>query len=456
MSSFADAAAAFRTRHPDLEAIEVFTTDLNGLSRGKLMPVEAMGKLGEGAAKLPVSALAMTIQGTDVEGVGIAIEVGDPDGVLIPDLATLSLMPWVERPTAQVIASLTDADEDGPAAFDPRGALVALTRKLHARGLRAAMAFEVEFYLIDPDRTPQGRPQPPLIPGTSERLSQVQIYELGVMRCFEPLLAEMREAARITGVPAETMIAEFGAGQFEMNLVHVSDPVTAADHAVLLKRAIRGVARRHGYEVTFMAKPYGEQAGSGTHVHLSLMDESGTNIFASGAPGDPNPALRHVTGGLLETMGDGMLIWAPHLNSYRRYVPSSYAPRSAAWGMDNRGVALRCPATSGKAARVEHRVAGADANPYLVAAMILGGALYGLDTASEPGAPHSAEPGPDDGLPLPLTWLAAIENWEQSERLSAIFPAHMQQVFARLKRQEYDAFLERVSVAEIETYLRRV
>ncbi|MEO1291447.1 MAG: glutamine synthetase family protein [Pseudomonadota bacterium] len=454
--AFPAVARAYLDAHPETEAVELFFTDLNCVARGKLLPVDALEKIGAGAVRMPVSSLATTLLGNDVSAPGIAIDIGDPDGVFVPEPASLSPLPGAERPTAQVLGSLTDPGGDTLAEIDARACLLRQKEALAARGLTAVAAVELEFYLLDRRRDAAGHPQPPCVPGTGERLSLDQIYDLGILRAFEPVLAEMRAAAQASGAPADTLLAEYSAGQFETNLSHVADPVRAADDAILLKRAVRGIAAKHGLDATFMAKPYGHRAGCGMHIHLSLLDETGENLFASGTPGAPNQALRHVLGGLITTIGEGMLICAPHLNSYRRFMPSSFAPRAAAWGTDNRGSALRCPATSGAAARVENRLPGADANPYLVLALMIGGALKGLDARCDPGEPVAAEARPDDGLPLPLTWEAALSAWERSSFVEQVFGGELKRVYAAAKAQEQAAFLAEVSRAELDAGLRRV
>lgn len=455
--TFADAVARLLSEHPDIEAVELFVTDLNGVPRGKLLPASAFKKLASGGARMPVSTLGLDIFGSDVGRSRIAIEIGDPDGALIPVPETLAPMLWTERPCAQVVATMTEPDRKTPAAIDPRSALARITERAAAAGLTPVVAVEIEFYLIDLERDADRRPQPPIPPGMAGRLYRQQIYDLTVSRAFDPLLAEINRAAQAAGAPADAAVCEFGPGQFEINLGHSADPVAAADHAVALKRAIRGVARKNGYDVTFMAKPYGDSAGSGMHVHMSFLDAAGANIFAeAGADGGPSPKLRAAIGGLLQSMADGMALFAPHFNSFRRFAPGSYAPLTAAWGTDNRGTAVRCPEVSGPGARFEHRVAGADANPYLVVAHVLAGALLGMETAADPGAPITGEAGPRDGGALPQTWSDALFAWENSKMARDAFGETLHRVFAAMKRQELETLLERVTDAEYDAYLRAV
>jgi glutamine synthetase len=452
--SFTEHLAAFRAGHPDTEVAEVYISDLNGVARGKLVPADMLDKMavvaGAGGMKLPVSTLGLDIFGCDVPESGVALEIGDPDGNLIPIAATLAPMLWAGRPTAQLQCMMTDVGGSAVCGYDPRGVLARVTERANAMGYRPVMALELEFYLIDPKD-----PLPPVNPVAGGRLDRSQIYDMEVMRAFEPIIAGITRAAQALGAPAETVICEFGAGQFEMHLRHVDDPLAAADHMIALKRAIRGVARGHGLDASFMPKPFGEMSGSGMHIHLSLVDEAGQNIF-DGAGQGANPLIRNAVAGLLGSMADCMLIFAPHHNSYRRFIPGSYAPMVAAWGYDNRSVAVRVPESTGRGARVEHRVSGSDANPYLLAAVVLAAALDGIERGLEPGAPVGREAGNGDGQALPLSWAMAEQGFSESSFVADWLGAEFQHVFAAMKRQERATLLARVSDVEYAAYLRTV
>lgn len=454
--SAADVIGAFRAAHPQVRVAEVFVPDINGVPRGKLVPMDGLGKLAKGGMKMPLSSVGLDVFGCDVGRSRIALEIGDPDSPLIPIPESLALMDWTDPPAAQVQAMMAETDGSGRiASLDPRGALVRVVDRAAAMGFKAVMALELEFYLIDAKRDEDDRPQPPVSPLTGARLFRNQIYDMNVLRAFETVIADITEACHMLGAPADTAICEFGPGQFEINLLHVDDPLRAADHMVSMKRAVRGVARANGYDATFMAKPYGDAAGSGMHLHLSL-EQGGRNIFAEAEAGGPNRAMRHAIAGMIARMADSMLLFAPHYNSYRRFMPGSYAPMVAAWGLDNRGTALRTPEVAGPGARIEHRVAGADANPYLVAAAILASALDGIEAGAEPPPPVRGEAKAGIGEGLPLTWLYAIEEFEGSEFVPRTLGPELARVFAAMKRQELETLLARVTDAEYDAYLRTV
>ncbi|MEL6477519.1 MAG: glutamine synthetase family protein [Pseudomonadota bacterium] len=443
--SFEQELAAFRSGHPEIETIELFMVDLNGIQRGKLLPAAALDKLVKGTMRMPPSTLALNLFGDDTEGVGLAIERGDPDGVLRPVPGSLRPLPWAPG-RGQIQVQVAEID-GAPAPYDPREVLAQVARRAEARGLTPVMALEIEFYLVD-----TAAPVPPENPLAGGALASAQIYDMTVASAFAPLLDRIGAAAAALGAPCEGAIAEFGPGQFEINLGHIPDPLAAADRMVALKRAIRGVARAEGMDATFMPKPYGDMAGSGMHLHMSLLDAEGRNVFS--ADPDPAEAARHAVAGMLGTMGDCLLIFAPSANAYRRLCPGSYAPVVSAWGTDNRGTAVRMPEITGPGARIEHRTGGAEANPYLLAAAVLSGALFGLSEAAEPPPPVTGEAGPGDGEGLPLSWWAATERFAASGFVAEWMGADFQRIYAEMKRQERAVLQARVPETEYSAYLR--
>ena len=446
--TFQEELTAFRAAHPEVAQAEVFVVDLNSTTRGKLVPIEALEKLAKGTMKMPVSTPALDIFSADVYEAALAVQTGDPDGVLDPVPGTLGVMQWAETPTAQVQVTIRKTDGE-IAEFDARNVLARVVARARDAGLTPVIALEQEFYLIDPQED-----LPPRNPVTGQRLTLGQVYDLDVGRAFTPLLNRMAEAARALGAETETMIAEYGYGQFEVNLLHGPEPLAGADQIIALRRAIRGVARAGGYDATFAAKPYPDTTGSGMHMHLSLLNAAGDNIFSG--QGAPNAAMRHAIAGSLAHMAESTLIFAPHSHSYRRLVPGILAPVAAIWALDHRGVALRVPETDGAGARIEHRTAGAEANPYLVAAAILAAVLQGLEAGQEPPAPVSGEITPDMGPLLPLEWGQAEAMFAASPFIADWLGSEFQRVFAAMKRQERAALQPRITDIERQIYLRRI
>jgi len=445
-------ATAFFDANPDIETLEAFVVDVNGVLRGKRLPRSGMLKVLKDGVRLPRSVFAMDIWGHDALEAGLVTETGDNDGVCRAVAGTLARAPWLEQPTAQVLLTMQEAD--GRAFFaDPRQVLKRVLNAYAKEGLTPVVAFELEFYLIDGKMDERGFPQPPLSPRTGRRVQASQMYGMGEVQEFAAVLTDINRACDMQGVPADTTISENGPGQYEINLVHVADALMAADQATLLKRVIKGVARQHGMEATFMAKPYGDRSGNGMHVHFSVLDKDGNNIFA-GTDSKGSDALRHAMGGLMSTMTECAAFFAPNYNSYRRFQPGSHAPTRIAWGYDNRTAALRVPESDLPATRIEHRVSGADANPHLAVAAMLAGALHGLSGHMDPGAPLTGNVYESMAKHLPDVWEDALEIFEQSGFIEHYFGAKYRQVYHACKWQEKELLERQVSSIEYDAYLR--
>lgn len=430
---------AFLHAHPDVERVEAFVCDVNGVARGKWLPRDKALEIAAKGLPLPRSIYALDIWGRDVVDAGLAFGTGDPDGLCVTVAGSVAPVPWAERPTAQVMLAMQD--EDGAPFFaDPRAMLGRTVDRLSARGFTPVVATELEFYLLDDGDL------------SSMREGSAQVLSIDALRSVEPILDAIEDACRVQGVPAETMLRENGPGQYEINLRHVADAIAAADHAILLKRIVRATARRHGKTATFMAKPFGTQAGSGMHVHVSLLDDSGAAVFSDGK-GGASALMNRAVGGLVTTMPDAMLLFAPHANSYRRFRRGSHAPMTAGWGLDDRSAAVRVITGSPFATRIEQRVSGADCNPYLAVAGILAGVLAGIDGAIDPGPPQSPA---DDGLggePLPHEWGVAIDRFAASPTMADALGGAARDVIAACKRQDRDELLSRVPDTEYAAYL---
>ncbi len=436
---------------PEIESIFACVCDLNGTLRGKRVPVEQAGKVVEGGMRMPLSAVGVDVWGEDIENSELVFETGDSDGLC--DFTGRGLLPitWSDRPTA--MAMLWMRREDGtPFAGDPRRALGTVVERYMARGLTPVVATELEFYLCDPSGD---QPQAPRSPVTGKRLDSDGVLSLDELQHFDGFLNDVYDACAAQDIPADAAISENGAGQFEINLMHVDDPLRAADDAILFKRLVRGVARKHGFAATFMAKPYGHRAGSGFHVHFSLLNTEGENVFDNGGE-EGTAVMLNAVAGLLATMQENSLTFAPHENSFRRLMPGVHAPTSVAWGYENRTAAIRIPGGSHKARRIEHRVAGADANPYLVLTSILGGALTGIEKEMTP-APAIVGDAYNLDLPhLPLDWASAIEAFEDGAYVAGIFSGRLQKMLVECKVQELKRFARHVTDFEYHSYLEVV
>jgi glutamine synthetase len=266
------------------------------------------------------------------------------------------------------------------------------------------------------------------------------------------VLAAIASASQIQELPTGTVLAEYGPGQIEVNLHHVDDALLACDHAIRLKRLIKGVALQHGMEATFMPKPYREHAGSGAHLHVSLVDGDGHNVFEAEDPSG-SAALRHAIGGLAATINDSIAVCAPTANSYRRFQPEAYVPLNPSWSVNNRGVAFRVPHGPPASRRVEHRVAGAEANPYLLAAMVLGGMHLGITRKLDPGPVLAGNAYRDSTPTIPLTWAQSLTAFEQSAFAREYCGERFTRLYAQTRRGEMQDFSSYVSPLEYSWYL---
>ena len=431
---------AFFEAAPDIERVDLMIVDMNGLLRGKWIPKPAFGKLTSGGVRLPVSTSALDMWGHDVEGSGLGIISGDKDGLVMPVASTLTPMPWAPQPTAQMLASLAKIN-GAPSAFDPRHRLAEVVQRFSAIGLTPVVATELEFFLFRPGAS-----------GPEPATEGSHLYDMTQMEKFDGVLSDIRAVCAAQGIGADVVIAESGVGQYEVNFNHVPDALQAADWAVLFRRLVKGVARNHELDATFMAKPFGEDAGSGMHIHASLLDETGQNALG-GSSGEM--LMRHAIGGILDSLAELQLVFAPNVNSYRRFQREGFAPTQANWGFDHRAAAVRVPEKIGKGARFEHRVAGADVNPYLAVAATLGAALIGIEAQAEPGPSMDVDESSHRGV-LSEDWRQAVARFEASEAATKIFGAEFARVFATVKRDEIRRLNEMVTDVEYETYLERI
>ncbi|MGI9246635.1 MAG: glutamine synthetase family protein [Steroidobacteraceae bacterium] len=444
-------AAAFLAANPDIEAVQLVITDACGVGRGKNIAREELAALYAHGRNVAGSILGLDVTGEDVEATGLVWDVGDADQCCRPVAGSLLRAPWHGRPTAQVLATMYELD-GRPAKADPRHALARVVERCEAAGFVPVVAVELEFYLLERDSA--GGLVPSSGQLTQQRRTRIDAYGLDRLDDMSPLFDDLYAAARAQGLPVRTLMSEYAPGQFEITLEHRMDALRAVDEAFLFKRAVRGVAARHGRVACFMAKPFAQQAGSGMHLHASLARPGdGANLFAA-ADAAGSPLLRHALGGLKATLADGMAIYAPNANSYRRFRSMSYAPVAPTWGINNRSVSLRVPAGPPPTRHVEHRVAGADANPYLVAALVLGGMLAGIERALDPGPPVEGNGYAQaaEGA-LPTQWSAALERAAASAFLRETLGSEFLDVFLAIKRQESEKFGALVSDVDYAWYL---
>jgi glutamine synthetase len=444
----------FLSARPGLRFIDLLLHDLNGVDRGKRVDVAGSRSAFANGLLLPGSMFALDVPGHTVEATGYGFDEGDADRPCMPVPGTLVDVPWLDHGVAQ--AQVTMHERDGrPFECDPRHLLARVLDRFRPLGLTPVVAVELEFYLLDRELTVQGMPRPPASPLTGRREHRTQINSMIDLDACSKVLADIDSACRIQHVPSTCALAEYGPGQFEVNLAHGADALAACDQAVRFKRIVKCVARHHGMDATFLAKPYADMAGSGLHIHASIEDADGRNAFASADPLG-SELMRHAAAGLLASMAEGMAIFAPLANSWRRFRPEAYVPLTADWSVNNRGAALRVPVSDAANRRLEHRVAGADANIYLVMGWVLGGILKGLHERQEPRAPLEGNVyrgGDGLGEPLPRYWPAALDRFERSNFARELLGPGFQQLFAQVKRHELDEFNRQPTPHEFALYL---
>jgi glutamine synthetase len=437
--------------HPDVRTIRVAAADLNGQARGKRIPVRFADKIVREGTRFPYSVLNLDIWGEDIENSPLVFESGDADGVLKPTERGFMPMPWLEAPTA--LLPIWMFHEDGtPFAGDPRHALSAVLQRFKARGLTPVCATELEFYLIDDSG---GELRVPPSPRSGKRRPGADTLALRALDAFDRFFTDLYNACEAMDIDADTAISEAGIGQFEINLLHSDDALKVADDTWLFKMLVKGLARRHGFAASFMAKPYDNWPGNGMHMHFSVVDQNGRNVFDDGGPRGTD-LLRQAVAGCLQAMPGSMLLLALHANSYDRLVPGAHAPTGISWAYENRTAALRIPSGSHSARRIEHRVAGGDINPYLMMAGVLGSALIGIEDALVPPAPVTGNAYGLDLPQLPATWADAIDTFAASADMARIFAPVLIDNLVRTKRQEIHYMAELSEQEVLDLYLDTV
>lgn len=450
---------AFLKKHPKIQEVDVFVHDLNGFLRGKRFPVHEARKIWESGVEMPRCLLFLDPTGDDLDPGGRSEAMGDPDGTAHPIPGRLVPVPWADHPTAQVLLQMHDpfirgeTNAGNPSKYCPRAALTGTLARLTKLGVTPMVAVELEFYLLDPARNAMGEPQPPKNPLTGQIETSKQPYSMDDLDAYATFIRRCAANAAAQGIPASAAITEYSPGQFEINLKHQPDAVAACDNAVLLKRCIKGTARELGYNATFMSKPFLQAAGSGMHVHVSLIDKAGMNLF--GETGDKGEKLlRQAIGGLQATMAEAMAIFGANPNASRRYVPGANVPMSTEWGPNNRTVAFRIPAGGPKARRIEHRVAGADANPYLAMAAILAGITHGIENKLDAGAPTEKGDFARPADPkIPFRFPAALERLAAAKILPRYIEPECLNLYVDARRVELEKFQDAISPREYAWYL---
>ena len=433
--------------------IECLVPDLTGVARGKILPREKF--TAERAMRLPEAVLGVTVTGESPEN-RVAYDnvfgFTDKDMVLVPDPSTVRLVPWAVDPTAQVIMDCLFHDGT-PVDFAPRNVLRKVTDLYKSMGWSAIVAPELEFYLLARNTDPNQPLVPPI--GRSGRAeTSRQLYSIDAVNEFDPLFEEIYEYCDIMGLELDTLIHEFGAGQMEINFLH-DDPMVLADKVFFFKRTLREAALRHNMYATFMAKPMANEPGSAMHIHQSVLDtKTGKNIF-SNPDGTESPLFQNYIAGLQKYLPAAMALLAPYVNSYRRIVRGGAAPINIEWGYDNRTVGIRVPHSGPEARRVENRVVGADANPYLAMAVTLACGYLGIVEKLQPSDVTTGS-AYDSNYQLPRELSEALRQLDASKPLRSVLGDSFIDVYVAVKETEHEEFMRVISPWEREHLLMHV
>ena len=453
-----DAALAeardFFDAHPEVDAVDMVFTNMCGVPRGKRLRQHEALAVYETGRFLPISVTFADITGRDVEETGLLWETGDADCLCLPVPGTLVTAPWGGAGAAQFLTGFHELD-GRPHDLDPRTVLANVVGRLKEIGLTPDIAVELEFYLLEREPGADGKPVAARAGG--QHRGDIQVYGLTELEDQRPFLDDLYAFADAQRIPLESAISEYAAGQFELTLEHKPDALRACDEAVMYKRVVKEAARLHGLEATFMAKPFADSAGNGMHLHMSLVNEAGENAFAAEDP-EGSPLLRHAIGGMQALLADSFALFAPNANSYRRFRANSYAPVAPTWGVNNRTVSFRVPAGAPKTRHVEHRVCGADANPYLAVAAVLAAMHHGIVNTLDPGAAIVGngyeQAGATSAAPMPANWFAAVDRFAGSAVLKEYLGARFVEVYAIVKRSEQDRYFAQVPQIDYDWYLR--
>jgi glutamine synthetase len=428
-----------------IEDVEAFVPDMAGSARGKVVPAD---KFGSGQMKMPEAIFSQTVSGDYIEDPS---NVEDRDMLLVPDPNTLRPVPWATDPAASVFLDCYRRDMT-QVPTSPRGVLRKVLEKYEEQGWTPVVAPEVEFYLLSPHSDPMQDAEPP-----EGRLGWKegarQPFSIDTMNDFDPFINDVYAYCEDQGIRIDTLSQEAGPAQFEINFLH-GDPVDLADQVFLFKRTVREAAIEHEMRATFLAKPMAEEAGSALHIHQSVVDKDGNNVFST-PEGQPSDLFYGFLAGLQRYMPEALLIFAPYVNSFRRFLNPFDSPVNLAWAIDNRTVGLRVPDSPPEARRIENRLAGSDVNPYLVIAGTLACGYLGMMEGLRPTDPiEGSAYGNEFGLHRHI--YSAIEALRESSAMRGMLGDDFVRVYCALKHDEYMEFQEIITPWEREILMFNV
>ena len=432
--------------------VECVVPDMAGIARGKILPTaKFLSGLRHGTLRLPQSIFGQMVTGADAETDILTYQA--PDMTMAPDPATIRIVPWYKDPTAQVICDCNDFDGN-PIEYAPRAVLKRVLKLYEARNWRPVVAPELEFFLSAKNLDPDYPLQPPA-GKTGRPQTGRQAYGIDAVNEFDPLFEDVYDYCDAQDIGIDSLIHEEGVAQVEMNFNH-GDPLALADQTFLFKRTVRQAALGHDIYATFMAKPYEAEPGSAMHIHQSIVDaNTGANLFATRGGKDSKLFLAHIAG-LQKYLPAAMPLIAPFVNSYRRLVRFLSAPVNTHWGHENRTVGLRVPVSDAKNRRIENRVPGADANPYLAIGASLACGYLGMVQDLAPTKAMEGNAYKSTRYQLPRHILDATVKFRASSDLKEILGERFVLLYSDVKSSEHDAYQQVISPWERQHLLLNV
>lgn len=434
------------------EEVECLVPDMSGIARGKIVPANKFLKgVEDRGLRLPEVVFSMAVTGDFVDESEVVSEV-NTDILMVPDEHSIRIVPWYDYSSAQVICDAMYQNGD-LVDIAPRSVLKRVLKMYEENGWKPVVAPELEFYFVKKNLDPDYPLEPPIgLSGRKE--SGRQAYGIDAANEFDHVVEDIYDFCEKANIDIDTMIHEAGPAQMEFNFNH-GDPLELADQVFLAKRAVRQAAMRHDMYATFMAKPHANEPGSAMHIHQSIIDiETGQNIFATKTGKDSKYLLNYI-GGLQRYVGAAMPLFGANVNSYRRISPYTDAPINTHWGHDNRTVGLRVPVSGPEARRVENRVPGADANPYLAMAGTLACGLLGMLERRKPTKPMEGD-AYRLAFNLPRHQESAMQKLNYCKPLKTILGERFVKNLIEVKNQEYDLYHKVISSWERENLLLNV
>jgi glutamine synthetase len=429
--------------------VEAIVPDMAGVARGKIMPAAKYAE--DEGMRLPESIFLQTVTGEYPDD-DSSIHPSEIDVVLTGDPRTIRVVPWAAEPTAQVIHDCT-YDDGRPVPMAPRYVLRRVLELYAARGWRPVVAPELEFFLVEPNTDADYPLKPPVGRSGRPEIGR-QAYSIAAVNEFDPLFDDIYAFCEAQDLDIDTLIHEAGAAQLEINFVH-GDALNLADQVFTFKRTMRETALRHNVYATFMSRPMAKEPGSAMHIHQSIVDtKTGDNVF-SDAEGKPTPLFEAHIAGLQKYLPAAMSLFAPNVNSYRRITRYNSAPINVQWGLDNRTAGLRVPHSEPQARRVENRLGGADANPYLAIAASLACGYLGMIEGLRPTEPITGS-AYDLPFALPMTLADALALLRGCKPLVELFGERFVAAYGAVKENEYETFSRVISSWEREHLLLNV